>query len=78
MTTNFGGHGWVIPNPSGAVARCGGPGLCRQCATERKALEIWQARERTLPGRVKRMMPDATDLERGAWALCMAQAKGKS
>lgn len=28
------GHGWVNPHESGAVARCGGPSLCRDCATE--------------------------------------------
>lgn len=29
-----GGHGWVTPLPNGEKARCGGPGLCPQCATE--------------------------------------------
>jgi hypothetical protein len=28
------GHGWVIPNPSGLKARCGGPALCPECAQE--------------------------------------------
>lgn len=28
------GHGWVTPLPHGEKARCGGPGLCPQCATE--------------------------------------------
>ncbi len=27
-------HGWVHPLPSGAKARCGGPGLCSQCSQE--------------------------------------------
>lgn len=27
-------HGWVHPLPSGAKARCGGPGLCPQCSQE--------------------------------------------
>ncbi len=27
-------HGWVHPLPSGARARCGGPGMCSQCARE--------------------------------------------
>jgi hypothetical protein len=27
-------HGWVKPNPSGLVARCGGPALCSQCSRE--------------------------------------------
>lgn len=33
------GHGHVIPNPSGLKARCGGPGLCPECAAELKELE---------------------------------------
>jgi hypothetical protein len=28
------GHGHVTPNPDGSKARCGGPGLCRQCSQE--------------------------------------------
>jgi hypothetical protein len=28
------GHGWVHPRPDGAKARCGGPGLCGDCARE--------------------------------------------
>lgn len=28
------GHGHVYPRPDGARARCGGPGLCRQCAAD--------------------------------------------
>jgi len=27
-------HGWVLPNPDGSKARCGGPHLCRQCQRE--------------------------------------------
>ncbi len=26
------GHGHVIPRPDGVRARCGGPGLCRECS----------------------------------------------
>ena len=44
------GHGWVRPLPSGAVARCGGPGICGECAIELanltravKELYYWQA-----------------------------------
>lgn len=29
-----GGHGWVNFIPSGAIARCGGPVICKQCAIE--------------------------------------------
>lgn len=25
------GHGWVIPNASGDVAKCGGPAICQSC-----------------------------------------------
>lgn len=32
------GHGWVRPLESGVVARCGGPGLCTQCAEEMERL----------------------------------------
>lgn len=28
------GHGWVIANPNGVKARCGGPNVCKQCAVE--------------------------------------------
>lgn len=28
------GHGWVIPNKNGGVARCGGPAFCPECALE--------------------------------------------
>lgn len=27
-------HGWVVPLPSGAKARCGGPGMCSGCQEE--------------------------------------------
>jgi hypothetical protein len=28
------GHGWVHKNASGAVARCGGPRICAECALD--------------------------------------------
>jgi hypothetical protein len=31
-------HGWVVPLPSGAKARCGGPGLCPMCRQELREL----------------------------------------
>lgn len=31
------GHGHVIPNPDGSLARCGGPSICRVCAKEKAA-----------------------------------------
>lgn len=34
------GHGWVTPLPSGAKARCGGPGLCPVCAAEARGIAI--------------------------------------
>ncbi len=33
------GHGHVIPNPDGSLARCGGPGICSDCAKELAQLE---------------------------------------
>lgn len=30
------GHGWVIPNPSGMKARCGGPAFCDVCKEEER------------------------------------------
>lgn len=45
------GHGWVRPLLAGAVARCGGPGLCAECKEELanmtravKELYYWQVR----------------------------------
>lgn len=34
------GHGWVNPLPSGAKARCGGPGMCSVCAAEAQGMSI--------------------------------------
>lgn len=31
------GHGHVIPNKDGSVARCGGPAICSECAREQAA-----------------------------------------
>ncbi len=31
------GHGWLRPLPNGLKARCGGPGLCKECSRE----EAW-------------------------------------
>lgn len=28
------GHGHVWPRPDGLIARCGGPGICKQCALD--------------------------------------------
>ena len=28
------GHGHVIANPDGSLARCGGPAICQQCSIE--------------------------------------------
>lgn len=67
------GHGWVIPNPNGAVARCGGPGLCGQCAIEKRALEIWRLRQSAAP--VQRIYPGDVDLANGSWLQALQIAK---
>ena len=36
------GHGWVVPNPDGSKARCGGPALCLDCAKEAR---LFRAKE---------------------------------
>ncbi len=41
-------HGWVHPLPSGAKARCGGPGLCSQCAIEAAEAAVERARANRL------------------------------
>jgi hypothetical protein len=33
-TIEFIRHGWVVPLPSGAKARCGGPAMCAICRFE--------------------------------------------
>ena len=30
----IGGHGHVKPRPDGMKVRCGGPGICKECALE--------------------------------------------
>lgn len=39
------GHGHVRPRPDGVKARCGGPGLCRQCYREQAAVGTKDWRE---------------------------------
>jgi hypothetical protein len=39
MASEIRGHGWVTPLPSGAVARCGGPGMCSHCQLEQTVLD---------------------------------------
>ena len=41
---------------------------------ERRALELWRAREMTFPPRVRRMTPDALDYATGAWARVLSAA----
>lgn len=31
---NNSGHGWVFPRDDGAVAKCGGPKICQECAKD--------------------------------------------
>lgn len=33
------GHGWVTERPDGMKAKCGGPGLCVACKTEKEAIK---------------------------------------
>jgi hypothetical protein len=30
------GHGYVWKRPDGMIARCGGPGMCRECAKDKE------------------------------------------
>lgn len=39
------GHGHVIPNPNGVLARCGGPAICAECAKELGGLSPNELRE---------------------------------
>jgi hypothetical protein len=32
-------HGWLRKRPDGAVARCGGPGICRDCKEEQALIQ---------------------------------------
>ena len=36
------GHGHVIPNKNGMLARCGGPAICSVCKAEMKQLTVGQ------------------------------------
>lgn len=38
MVEELMGHGHVVPNPDGSVARCGGPRFCAECRREQAAL----------------------------------------
>lgn len=64
-------HGHVVPRRNGAVARCGGPGLCETCQHEQRqvravaealhhrCLEHWAELERTNRGPVTQHGHDA-------------------
>jgi hypothetical protein len=43
---------------------------------EKRALELWRAREMRFPEQVRRMKPDALDMATGAWEHCVRQAQG--
>lgn len=36
------GHGHAWPRPDGVKARCGGPGICRECAVDAAMVERWR------------------------------------
>lgn len=40
INKNSTGHGHVIPNENGSMARCGGPGICGVCSSELAQLKI--------------------------------------
>lgn len=42
------GHGHVIPNPGGEVARCGGPALCEECRREQEQVAYLRVTNITL------------------------------
>ena len=44
------GHGHIVPNADGTVARCGGPRICKACAAELVEL---QASARRSPAPVR-------------------------
>ena len=39
------GHGHVVPNADGTVARCGGPRICKTCAAELVELQASARRQ---------------------------------
>jgi hypothetical protein len=39
------GHGWVHPHPAKIKARCGGPGMCPQCAEDLNELRNQKIKE---------------------------------
>jgi hypothetical protein len=42
------GHGWVHPREDGAKARCGGPAICGQCASEKAQKDSDEELERQM------------------------------
>jgi hypothetical protein len=36
------GHGYAWPRPDGAVAKCGGPALCRECGADASMVDRWR------------------------------------
>lgn len=38
------GHGYAWPRPDGVKAKCGGPGLCQQCAADAAMVARWRSR----------------------------------
>lgn len=55
------GHGWVFPRPDGMKARCGGPAICSECATD---LARQQASDRTIVTRTITGVPIWLNSER--------------
>jgi hypothetical protein len=62
------GHGHVTPNPDGAKARCGGPGLCGACARELAVKEGKTIdRKQTCPRRMNECGPWKRDEGLDEW-----------
>jgi hypothetical protein len=54
------GHGHVVPRFDGAVARCGGPVICKTCALE---MAQWESEKKAFTDEVTAKMPDPRDVE---------------
>lgn len=56
------GHGWVRPLPNGAVARCGGPAICKKCQQE--AADLKRSREHPQLAAIRVELPEEIEYVR--------------